>query len=114
MQAGKLRHKVTIQRQVAASPNQHSTGEPDEPWTAYLSDIWGAVEPLNGRELFAAQEFHSEVSVRIRIRYREGITAAMRVLFDSRYYQILYVLDPEERHRELQLLCTQGIVPVAT
>lgn len=109
MQAGRLRHKIDIQSLVAGSPQQLGTGEPDETWTVFLNDIWAAVEPLQGRELFAAQEFHSDVTVRIRVRYRTGITPRMRAVFETRNYSILYVLDREERHRELELLCSEGV-----
>lgn len=108
MRAGKLRHRVTIQSLVAGSPQQTPSGEPDVSWTD-VATVWASVEPLRGRELFAAQEHHSRVEVRIRMRYRSGITAAMRVFWDSRYYNIVVVLDAEERHRELELMCEQGV-----
>ena len=109
MNAGRLRHKIDIEHLVAASPDQTPEGAPDETWTVLLNDIWAAVEPLNGRELFAAQEHHGEVTTRIRIRYRTGITDKMRVAFDGTYYDIKYILDPEMRHRELHLLCATGV-----
>jgi SPP1 family predicted phage head-tail adaptor len=109
MRIGKLRHLVTIQQRVAGSPDQTAEGAPDEDWASYATDVWAAVEPLSGRELFAAQQFESEVTTRVRIRYRSGITAAMRVVFESRNYNIRYILDPDERHIELHLLCTQGV-----
>jgi SPP1 family predicted phage head-tail adaptor len=108
MRAGKLRHRVTLQSLTAGSPQQTASGQPDESW-ADEATIWASVEPLRGRELFAAQEHHSRVEVRIRLRYRAGITAAMRVSFDGRYYNIVAVLDREERHRELELMCEQGV-----
>ena len=39
-----------------------------------------SIEPLQGRELFAAQEHHSETEVRIRIRYRSDVTPGARVV----------------------------------
>lgn len=110
MQAGRLRNKIDIEQLSAASPQQLNTGEPDESWSVYLNDIWASVEPLSGRELFAAQEFHSEVTVRIRIRYRSGVNNRMRVVFGTKYYDIKAVIDPEERHREFHLLCSEGVV----
>lgn len=109
MNAGRLRHKIDIEQLVAGSPNQNEYGEPSEVWTVFLNDIWAAVEPLQGRELFAAQEHHAEVTTRIRIRYRDGVTAKMRVVFEGAYYDIKAVIDPERRHRELHLLCTTGV-----
>lgn len=107
MRAGKLRHRVTIQQRSAASPTNHASGEKDASWGTYLT-VWASVEPLTGRELFAAQQVNSEVNVRIRMRYREGITHRMRVSFQGRIYDIVAVIDREERHVELELLCTEG------
>src|SRR5689334_20690008 len=108
IRAGKLRHRVTIQSLVAGSPQQKPSGEPDVAWTDLVT-CWASVEPLKGRELFAAQEHHSEIEVRIRIRYRSGISSAMRVVFEGKYYNIAATLDPDIRHRELELLCMQGV-----
>jgi SPP1 family predicted phage head-tail adaptor len=109
MQAGRLRHKVDIEQLVTGSPDQTPEGEPDASWSVLYNDIWAAVEPLSGRELFAAQEHHSEVTTRIRVRYRSDITAKMRAVFNGENYNILAVIDPEMRHRELHLMCSTGL-----
>lgn len=108
MRAGKLRHRIVIETLTAGSPDQLGTGEIDEAWATYLT-VWGSVEPLDGKALFAAQQNHSEVEVRIAIRYQSGITAKMRVSYGGKYYNILAVIDPELRNRELHLLCSQGV-----
>lgn len=108
MQAGKLRHRVKLQRYALGSPEQTASGAPDGAWADYIT-VWASVEPLNGRELFAAQEHHSEVTHRIRIRYRDGVTADMRVNFEGVIYSVGAVIDPEMRHREMQLLCSTGV-----
>ena len=110
--AGQLRHRVTIQQLAAGSPQQKASGEPDVTWTDVLS-CWASVEPLRGRELFAAQEHHSEITTRILLRggstTREGITAAMRVSFGGKLYNILAVLNKQERGIEIELLCGEGL-----
>lgn len=104
MRAGKLRQQLTIQRPVES---RSSSGAPVESWATF-AEVRGAVEPLSGRMLFAAQEFHSEVTTRIRLRYLEGITASMRVVLGAHIFLILYPpIDWEFRHRELQLLCKE-------
>jgi SPP1 family predicted phage head-tail adaptor len=108
MRAGRLRHRITLQQLVAGSPQQKATGEPDESWVDYL-ETWASVEPLSGRELFAAQEHHSEITTRIRVRYRAGITAKMRVVFGQGIYNIHAILNREMRNIELELLCSQGM-----
>ena len=108
MKAGSLRHRIVIQQLVAGSPPQTSSGEPNDVWTDLVT-VWASIEPLNGRELFAAQEHDSEVTVRIRIRYRSGITHLMRISHDGKYYDIRAVIDPQLLGEQLQLLCTQGL-----
>lgn len=108
MRSGRLRHRVTLQNRVAASPSNLASGEVDASWTDYLT-VWASVEPLSGRELIAAQQVNSDVSVRVRLRWRDGITAQMRVSFGGRYYEILAVVDREVRNREIELMCSEGV-----
>ncbi|TGE33172.1 phage head closure protein [Desulfosporosinus sp. Sb-LF] len=37
---------------------------------AFLSGIWASIEPLSGREYYAAQQVNAEITHRIKIRYR--------------------------------------------
>ncbi len=103
MDPGKLRHRVILQQN---NPSQDSEGVMTENWVN-LATVWASIEPLQGRELLAAQAIAAEASTRIRIRYREGITAAMRALYGTRVLDIQTVLDPEEKHQELNLLCRE-------
>ena len=48
------------------------------------------------REFIAAQAVQSDVSVRITMRYRPGITSAMRLLHDGKVYGITGVLADNE------------------
>lgn len=65
MQAGRLDLRVTVERFTTT----HSWGQPIEKW-APLFTCWASVEPLVGREYIAAQAAQSEVTARIRMRFR--------------------------------------------
>ena len=108
MRAGKLRHRITIQQYALGSPQRNASGELDGSWTAYLT-VSASVDPVSGREPWLAQAHLSEVSHKVHIRYRAGITHDMRVLYGSRVFEIKAVLNFEERNRELLLLCTEGV-----
>lgn len=96
-----LRHLVTIQQLVET---QNAYGEIIAvPQT--FATAWGSVEDLAGREFFAAQQINAEVTTRIRIRYLAGILPQMQAIANGRTYDILAVLDPDGRRRELQLMC---------
>ncbi len=106
---GRRNKQVTIQQKVTGSPAQNSYGEPQTSWEAVATDIWAAVEPIQGREFWAQQQVQSEVTVRVRIRYRSDIDAGMRVIYGSRILVIESVIDPKEAHEELQLMCSEGV-----
>lgn len=98
-----FRHRITLQELVTG---QDEAGQPVQEWQD-VATVWAAVEPLRGREYWAAAQVQSEVTTRIRIRYRSGVRPDMRVLYDGRLYNINAVIDPEERHMELQLMCKE-------
>ncbi len=98
MNAGRRRHRLTIQHLVPGI----GWGV-DPTWDIYTM-VWGSLEPLRGSELLAAQQVQSEVTGKSGLPFVPGVTPAMRFLCKGRMYQILVVIDPEERHRELQLM----------
>lgn len=103
MEAGQLRHQVTIQQR---QTTQDEYGAQSTAW-ADVKTVWAAVEPLNGRELLSAQTVHSETDTRITVRYT-SISTANRIVFEGVVYDILNVIDPEQRHKQLQMLCKSG------
>jgi SPP1 family predicted phage head-tail adaptor len=103
MRAGELRHSVSLQR---VTETQSESGEITETWTT-LATVRAAVEPLEGREQYLAQAVHATATTRVRLRYYAGLTAKDRVLFGTRPLNILGITDPDERHRELILLCEE-------
>lgn len=105
MQAGRLNKRVKLQTKTVT---QDGYGAALATW-ADTATVWAAVEPLQGREFWAQQQVQSEVTTRVRIRYRAGVVPAMRVLYGTRVLDILSVIDPKERHEELQLMCRDGV-----
>jgi SPP1 family predicted phage head-tail adaptor len=103
MQAGTLRQRLVLQQLAEA---QNSRGEPIAT-PATFATVWAAIEPLQGRELFAAQQVFAEVTTRIRMRYRAGITPKMRATWNGLTFDILAVLNLESANRELELLAVQ-------
>ena len=103
MKAGSLRHRVTIQQ---LTITQGTAGEVIEGWSD-VATVYAAVEPLSGREFWQAQQVAAESQIRVRIRYRAGLDTTMRVIHDVRTLEILSIVDPEERHAELQLMCRE-------
>lgn len=105
MRAGDLNKRVTIERRATT---QDTFGGQDATWST-VAVVWAGIQPMTGRELFAAQSVESEVTTQIVMRYQAGITAKMRVNYSGRLFNIHAVLDENERHRELTLLCSEGL-----
>lgn len=79
MQAGKLRHRVTIQEPVET---KGPFGEAVTTWQNRWENVPAAIENLRGTKFFAAQQINSKVTVEISIRWREGLADNMRVLHE--------------------------------
>ncbi len=82
----------------------------EDTWEAVASMISAQIMPISGGELIAAAAVQSKVTTRIRIRYRPGITAAMRVIHRSTTYGIEAVVpDSDGGFEYLTLHCTSGV-----
>ena len=75
--AGNLRHRVSLESVTnAQDPN---TGEVTQTWQS-LGDVFASIEPLSAREFIQSAADQAQVVARITIRYRAGVTAAMRIV----------------------------------
>lgn len=107
MQAGKLRHRVTIQGPVMVQNSE--TGAVNKTWLD-VATVWAEVSPLSAREFIAAQASQGEITTRITIRFRTGITRKHRILFRGGIYNIEGVLpDPVSGREYLTLPCSEGL-----
>lgn len=105
MNPGKYRHRIVIEEE--DFDENPDSGETESAWK-FFADMPAAVKPLRGREYFQAKETHFEQVTMIEIRYYPGITAEMRVLHEGNVFYITDIIDPEERHREMYLMCTKN------
>ena len=103
--AGDLTQRVTLQ---GKSVTRAANGEEVVTWSD-VATVWAAVLPVRGREFFAAAQMQDATDIRVRLRYRAGVTRDMRVLHGSSTYDIVSVIDPESRHEELELMCLSGV-----
>jgi SPP1 family predicted phage head-tail adaptor len=105
MHAGALKERVVIEERTTA---QDEFGQPVETWLPWAT-VYASIEPLSGREFFAAQQANAEITARIRIRYQPEVNARMRIVHAGRIYNIRAVIDPGMRHEELELMCSEGV-----
>ena len=66
--------------------------------------VWGSIEMLNGDERVRADRPEQAVTHRVTLRYRDGVTSAMRLTRGLRRFAIRSAGDPDGRRRELVCL----------
>ena len=107
MKAGKLRHQITLQRN---HPEQSALGEPLPNWVDYAVNIAAEVAPLVGKEFYGAQQINTELTTRVRLRWRDGVKAGDRIAFKERLFLIATPpINVNEKNHELVLMCREFI-----
>jgi SPP1 family predicted phage head-tail adaptor len=105
MRSGRLRHRLLLQSKVVT---RDSYGAAIITW-ADQATVWGAIEPLSGTEYFSQAQVQDEAKVRIVIRFYDGVDTTWRVKHDNKYYDLVDVLNHDEKDRMLTLMCRQGV-----
>lgn len=85
MRAGELRHRVLIQKEQKRRDADGNFEKSD--WIDHVS-VWAKVTPVSSRDLITSQAEMSEVTARMKIRYRTDIGTTMRVIWKNRIYAI--------------------------
>lgn len=105
MNAGTLRDRISIEehRYIGQDPK---TGAIIEGWEK-IYDAWADIRHLSGLESIKAATPTSTVQASIRLRYRPGITASMRIRHGDTIYEIEAVLPGKHRYNKyIDLICT--------
>lgn len=99
--SAKLRHKVTIQ---ALTGVEDDHGQLVNAWTP-VAEPWADIQYLNGISTIKAGADHSVVMASIRLRYRTGLHAGMRVLHGATVFEIQAILPDEVGRVFMDLTC---------
>lgn len=104
VRAGLLHHKIEIQSKATRRDSMGGEVVTWEPFTY----AWASIEPLSGREYFAAQQAQASVSHKLVMRYQAGIRPYHQVKWGDRIFNIDAILNEGERNVELTLFCTEA------
>ena len=110
MQAGRLRHKVTIQN---FTSTRLPSGQPQNVWVDGMT-VWAEVKGISSRELMTSGAEKPEATIRVWIRFRTDVTAASRLKCITGPFKGM-ILDvtgepiPDARTTQLEILCKQGV-----
>ena len=108
MSIGERRHRVVFQ---SATYTPSATGEPVPSWTT-LCTSWALVQPMKGRQMFAAQQVQADVSTRIVTRNRTALASLSpgdRATWNGHTYDIKAVIPRDHRMHELEILAEEHV-----
>ena len=107
---GALRHRIQLQTLPAIDDStRDERGGVDRTWqTISNGHRWASIEPLNGNELWRAQQVNTEITGRIKMRYMADLPTPLRVKHGSHAYDILAVININEADEELHLLSKEA------
>lgn len=100
MQAGALDRQITL---LAPTSTQNNAGETTTTYTA-IATVWGQVRQPSASETIRNAATTAQVQYAIRIRWRDDVTAAFRLLYQGRTLEISQVIEGNKRRTELQIV----------
>jgi SPP1 family predicted phage head-tail adaptor len=104
MDAGTLRDRVTVQQ---ATEARNRLGESILSFSTF-AEVSASVQGVSAREFLLAGQQQVEVSHRVRMRYLNGLTPQMRLLWRGRTLEIISILEHENRSVH-ELICQESV-----
>lgn len=105
MQAGQLRHRVTLQQPTNVEGDE---GEYTQQWVD-VAELDAFVEPVSASESFFVEQVNNEVTHKITIRAYEGIKPTWRFVFMNRVLNIDRVTTPKEQLHFQIAFCIENL-----
>jgi len=105
MRSGDLNKYITIQHPTKASDGMGGFTETFTDADSVFAAIW----PISATELVRSMQQTMEITHRIRIRYRSAFRPDWRIKFGNRYFNIVSIINPNEKNELLDLMCREAI-----
>jgi len=101
---GDLNKRVILQYSTKVS---NSMGGFTTSWVD-AATIWAAIWPVSAAETVQSMQPTMTISHRIRIRYRSVLRASFRIKFGLRYFNIVSIINPNERGEYLDIMAKEA------
>lgn len=108
MRAGPLRNRLTIESFSGTQDSLGNINAKDDSNYSTVATVWGSVSPTTGSERFQNSQTLAQVTHTITIRTYSALTAEHRILWGSRKFGILQVLDKDERGIYMTVLAKEN------
>ncbi len=105
LRAGMLRQQVQLQQRSGIAGGGFN--DPQPTWTA-VATVWALVQAMIGDDIHVGPAVTGKRKVRVRMRYYAGFDTSWRIVYGTRIFTPAAVIDPDERHVQMDVLCWEG------
>jgi len=106
IRSGELDKVVTIKTVTKVADGMGGYTETD---SDFLTGVRCAIWPVSASEIIKSEKMKMQVTHQIRMRYQAGVLSGMTILFGTRTFEIVSMINPEERNVRLDLLCSEDV-----
>lgn len=99
-----MRHLITIEQRTLTSDGR---GGSEETWATFAT-AYAKITPKSAKEIWQSDKLDHRITHSLLMRYVSGVTADMRISFDSRIFHIKGIRDLEERKRFHEIDAEEG------
>ena len=100
---GDLRHLITIKTVTKVADGMGGYTETEADFLTCRAAIW----PVSAKEELQSDQVEMKVSHRIRIDWQSGVLPSMMIYFGTRKFEIISVINIDERNIILDLLAIE-------
>lgn len=100
---GRLSQRVDIEEYTTSDDGMGGT---TTTWST-LDTVWADIKPLTGDEKMRLGEYQSDLTHKIKIRYRSDVDSEKRVSYNGRTFNIKYLLNRDEKDAYLEMTATE-------
>jgi len=99
-----MKRVISIQQKAKV---KDSVGSWSETWSEVIKTR-AAIWPVSAGEQVKNQQVENQITHKVRIRYQAGIIPEMHIVYNSRVFEIISIINVQEENRWLDLICTES------
>lgn len=101
---GKLRHRIELQNYTTVRKG----GQKVKTWSTY-DTVWAWIRPMSGKEQLSAKQVTAEITHKVTIRYHATIAVTDKIKFGTRYFDINFIGNYDERNIYMEIMCKEKV-----
>ncbi|PEJ48233.1 head-tail adaptor protein [Bacillus sp. AFS002410] len=106
--SGSFRHKITFQKE-AESGIVDELDQKEDIWENVKS-VWSMIKTIKGSEYLSTGTTQATIISRFIIRYTDGITSDMRIMYNNRLFDIIEPpINDDEAYETLTILAKERV-----